>query len=77
MRQSINELEEQFAEQAEAERARRARMVHTAQRRALARRRERSHKRGTVRFLLLCLVLLATAVLVTVAMFQALYWVMS
>jgi hypothetical protein len=77
MRQSISEIEEQFAEQAREERARRERMVRTAQRRAWARHRDRTHKHGTVRFLVLCLVLLGTAVLVTVAMFQALYVVMG
>ena len=37
----------------------------------------RSHKAGSTRFVLLVLVLLATAVLVTVAMFRALYIVMG
>jgi cell division septal protein FtsQ len=77
MRQSITELERSFHEQMRAEQARRERLVREAERRQLARRRERVHKRGRARFLALCLVLLGTAVLVTVAMFQALYLVMG
>jgi hypothetical protein len=38
---------------------------------------ERVHKRGSMRFGLLVLVLIATAVLVTVAMFETLYAVMG
>ena len=45
--------------------------------RTAARHRERRHKRGSMRFGLLVLILLATAVLVTVAMFQTLYFVMG
>jgi hypothetical protein len=37
------------------------------------RERERVHKRGSVRFVLLVLTLIATAVIVTVAMFASLY----
>lgn len=77
MRQSITDFEHQLAEQARAERERRRRMVTTAERRAAARERQRVHKHGTVRFLVLCLVLLLTAALVTVGMFQALYLVMG
>jgi hypothetical protein len=35
------------------------------------------HKRGTLRFVLLVLMLIATAVIVTVAMFKTLYVVMG
>ena len=38
---------------------------------------ERSHKHGSMRFALLVLTLIATAVLVTIAMFQTLYYVMG
>jgi hypothetical protein len=37
----------------------------------------KTHKRGSLRFALLILVLVATAVLVTVAMFETLYYVMG
>jgi len=38
---------------------------------------ERVHKHGTARFVLLVLALIATAVIVTIAMFQTLYLVMG
>jgi hypothetical protein len=38
---------------------------------------ERSHKHGSMRFFLLVLTLIATAVIVTIAMFQTLYYVMG
>lgn len=77
MRQSITELEQAFAEQMHADRERRERLVRAAERRQSARQRERVHRRGRTRFVTLIVVLLATAVLVTVAMFQALYLVMG
>jgi hypothetical protein len=44
---------------------------------AMERRVERVHKRGSVRFILLTLTLIATAVIVIVAMFETLYYVMG
>ena len=41
------------------------------------RHRERAHRHGTVRFILLFLVLLGTAVVVTIAMFQTLYYLLG
>ena len=77
MRQSLSELERAFFEEAEADRLRRERLYHDAAQRSSKRRIERSHKRGSLRFTVLVLVLLATAALVTVAMFRALYMVMG
>jgi hypothetical protein len=77
MRQSLAQFERAFVEEAEADRERRERLYRVAHQRALARHRERAHKLGSVRFGLLFLILLGTAVLVTVAMFQALYLVMG
>ena len=51
--------------------------MRQAEVRAQRRQVEHVHKRGTLRFWLLVLVLLATAVLVTVAMFQTPYLVMG
>jgi hypothetical protein len=39
--------------------------------------RQRQHKHGSVRFWMLALTLVVTAVLVTVAMFETLYYVMG
>ena len=77
MRQSLSELERAFFEEAEADRLRRQRLYRQAAQRSYRRHRERTHKRGSHRFIVLVLVLLATAVLVTVAMFRALYIVMG
>jgi hypothetical protein len=76
-RQSLAALERAFLEETQADRARREALYHQASRRLTERRRERAHKHGSVRFTLLVLVLLATAVLVTVAMFKTLYLVMG
>jgi hypothetical protein len=77
MRQSLSQLERAFVEEAAADRVRRERLYRRAVRRSYHRRRERVQKRGSLRFAVLVLVLLATAALVTVAMFRALYIVMG
>ena len=77
MRQDLASFERAFVEEAEADRVRRERIYRQAEQRAHARRRERVHKHGSLRFTLLVLVLLATAALVTVAMFKTLYIVMG
>ena len=77
MRQDLASFERAFVEEAEADRVRRERIYRHAQQRQHARRRERVHKHGSLRFALLVLVLMATAALVTVAMFKTLYIVMG
>jgi hypothetical protein len=77
MRQNIADIESAFHEQIEAERERAVRVRREAELRARKREMERTHKRGTMRFFLLVLTLLATAILVTIAMFQTLYIVMG
>jgi hypothetical protein len=77
MRQSIAELERQFVEDAVDDRERAEMLRKRALRRNEVRKREQRHKRGTFRFTLLILILVGTAVLVTVAMFQTLYLVMG
>ena len=77
MRQSIAELERAFVEEVMLDRARRERLRHTAAQRSRQRKIERKQQRGSLRFFLLVLSLIATAVLVTVAMFQTLYYVMG
>lgn len=77
VRQSLHQLEQAFVEETIADRERR----EALQRRIVSRSRQREldkvHKRGSLRFVVLCLVLIATAVLVTVAMFETLYIVMG
>jgi anti-sigma-K factor RskA len=77
MRQSLAQIEHEFREETEADRARREQVLLETRRRSTTRHRERAHRHGSVRFWLLVLVLLGTAALVTVAMFQALYLVMG
>jgi hypothetical protein len=77
MRQSLASFERAFEEEAQADRERGERAYRKAEQRRHARRRQRVNKRGSLRFVLLVLVLFATAALVTVAMFRTLYIVMG
>lgn len=77
MRQSFAQFEQAFVEEAQQDAAQRERLRRQAAARARNRELEKNHKRGTLRFCVLVLTLVATAVLVTVAMFQALYMVMG
>ena len=77
MRQSIAELEDAFVEEIEDDRERRE---HLRARRPALRVSGASSapsKRGSLRFVLLVLTLIATAILVTIAMFETLYYVMG
>ena len=77
MRQSLAEIEATFFEQLEEERERAERQRAEAERRTRQRNAVKTHKRGSIRFALLVLTLIATAVVVTIAMFQTLYYVMG
>jgi len=77
MRQSLAQLERAFTEQIAEDRDRRERIQRETELRARRRQLERTHKRGSMRFGVLVLILIATAVLVTIAMFETLYWVMG
>ncbi len=77
MRQSFQEIERAFLEETQVDRARREALRRQAALRSRQRQIEKVHKRGTLRFVLLVLMLIATAVIVTVAMFQTLYLVMG
>ena len=77
MRQSIAQLERALVEEIELDRTRRENLRRTASQRSRVRRVQRRQQRGSLRFFLLVLSLIATAVLVTVAMFETLYYVMG
>jgi hypothetical protein len=77
MRQSLAQLERAFVEEIEADRDRREALARQTALRSRQRQVERVHKRGSMRFAVLVLVLLATAALVIVAMFETLYYVMG
>jgi hypothetical protein len=72
MRQSLAQFEAAFLEEAEDSVVRRERLRTEAAQRSKVRRVERSRKAGTVRFALLTLSIIVTAVLVTIAMFETL-----
>ena len=61
LRQSMREFEEAFLEQTEADRQRREEITRATTIRTHTRRLEKQHKHGTLRFVLLLLLLIATA----------------
>ena len=75
--QSLAEIERAFVEETAEDRERRERLREAAIRRSQRRRVERVHRQGSLRFAFVLLVLLATAVVVAIAMFQTLYIVMG
>ncbi|MDX6689052.1 MAG: hypothetical protein QOG15_509 [Solirubrobacteraceae bacterium] len=77
MKQSLAELEQAFVEEIYEDRARRNSLRRSAIMRSQQRRLDQVHKRGTARFIVLVLVLLATAAIVAIAMFRTLYIVMG
>jgi len=77
MHQNLAEIEEAFVEEIEEDRERRERLARRASMRSRQRHIERTHKHGSMRFALLVFMLIATAVVVTIVMFQTLYYVMN
>jgi anti-sigma-K factor RskA len=77
MRQSLADIEAAFVEEIDADRERRERIQAHAIRRSQVRHRQRARKHGSLRFWLVLLTLIATAVIVTIAMFETLYYVMG
>jgi len=73
MRQSLADWEQAFVKEISLDRHRRASLRRTAEQRTLKREVDRRHKRGSMRFFLLVLTLIMTAVIVTVVMFRTLY----
>jgi hypothetical protein len=73
MRQSLADWERAFVKEITLDRRRRDSLRRTAEQRTYKREVQRRHKRGNVRFFLLVLTLVMTAVIVTVVMFRTLY----
>jgi hypothetical protein len=73
MRQSFAEWEQAFVKEITLDRHRRDSLRRTTEKRALKRDIEKRHKRGSVRYAMLVLTLILTAVVVTVVMFRTLY----
>ncbi len=77
MRQSMAELEQEFIRESVQDRRRREGLRRQAAARSRQRRRYREYKRGSVRFILLVLSMITTAVVVTILMFEMLAWVLG
>jgi hypothetical protein len=77
LQQTLDSFERAFEQEAEADRARAERLRREALARTEQRHRDRRHRDGSVRFIALVLVLVATAVGVTLGMFQLLFLVMG
>ena len=77
MRQSLAQFEAAFREEAVEERDRRERLRREAALRSRQRRVQRTNRNGNLRFVALVVAMIATAVIVTVAMFQTLALLMA
>ena len=77
MRQSLAELEQEFRHEMQLETSRSQMMTRRAISRSRKRTREREKKRSSMRFWLLVISLIATAVGVTIAMFETLYYLLG
>jgi hypothetical protein len=77
MRQSLADIERAFVEESQEDRERRHELRQAAIDRARRRTIQRRHRSGSVRFVLLVLVLIATAVGVTIGMFEILFIVLG
>jgi anti-sigma-K factor RskA len=77
MRQSLAQFEAEFREEAEQSVVRREQLRRDAAQRSRQRRQLRVQKQGTMRFVALSLAIVATAVVVTIAMFQTLALLVS
>ena len=73
MRQSLAQLEQEFRQETQLDRHRRERLRRQAVRRSRLRTHAREQKRSSLRYWLLVLSLILTALLVTAAMFETLY----
>jgi len=77
MRQSLAQLEQEFRQEAQLDRSRRESLRRHAVLRSRKRNRVREQKRSSMRYWLLVLSLVATAVIVTIAMFETLYYLLA
>ena len=77
MRQSLDQFEVAFEQEAALERQRRRQLRQRAVDRSRARRIQSTEKRGNVGFGLLLVALTATVIVVTVVMFETLAWLMG
>ncbi|MGI8428374.1 MAG: hypothetical protein ACR2OB_03505 [Solirubrobacteraceae bacterium] len=77
MRQSLAQLEREFRHETRLDRSRRESLRRDAVVRSRKRTFERKQKRVSMRFWLLVLSLVTTAIIVTLAMFETLYYLLG
>jgi hypothetical protein len=77
MRQSLAQIEQEFRHEMQVDRDRRERLRRQAVRRSRVRHIQKERKRSSLRFWGLVFSLVATAVIVTVAMFASLYYLLG
>ena len=77
MRQSLAQLEQEFRQETQMDRRRSETLRRRTSNRTRKRHHEREQKRSSIRFWLLVFSLIATAVIVTVAMFETLYYLLG
>ena len=77
MRQSLAQIEQAFRYETELDQRRREHLRRKAVRRSRLRTIEREKKRSNVRFYVLVMTLIATALIVTAAMFETLYLLLT
>jgi hypothetical protein len=77
MRQSLAQLEQEFRHETQLDRNRREHLRRHAVRRSRLRTHARELKRSSFRYWMLILSLIATAVIVTVVMFETLYYLLG
>ena len=73
MRQSLAQLEQEFRQETQLDRSRRETLRRQAVRRSRLRTHVRRRKRSSLRYWMLILSLIATALIVTAGMFETLY----
>ena len=77
MRQSLAQFERAFMYEAELDHQRREHLRRTAVVRSRRRHQAREKKRSSLRFYMLVITLIATALIVTAVMFETLYLLLS
>ena len=77
MRQSLDDFEQAYVAQLHADRRRQDAAIKRTEQRKRTRIANRTNRHGTLRFVLLVLAMIATAVIVTLVMFRTLYVVMG
>lgn len=77
MRQSLAQLEQEFRHETQLDRSRRETLRRHAARRSRLRTHVRRRKRSSLRYWMLILSLIATALIVTAAMFETLYYLLG